>query len=216
MSFLTISARALCIGLLLTTGASAQQPSNGQKTLPPALIRKLLREPHGIEKMSSLIGDVVLNEDEEQWGEHTLATLTRDSDLIVSGQVIERTSSLSEDGDDITSIYDVVAPDVLKGRAVSKVRFITRGGSLTLPNGHVATLTVPASQQLVLNRSYILFLKKQGDFYVLMQGTQGILPIDDERRLHVSSARLGRSLALRRDVEGQREEVIANKIRRDQ
>ena len=88
----------LTFGTVFSVLANAQIASESQaskqESISPAKLRAYLRQQGGIEKLSAEVGDVALNDTDEQWGEHNLNSLTKASDVIVVAKIESSSSHL--------------------------------------------------------------------------------------------------------------------------
>jgi hypothetical protein len=130
-NFMKVSDSIVCawvaiLVLQLTHIMNAQQVKD--KHVSASQLHAYLRAPNGLAKLSSVVGDVSFDDFDERWGEHTLASLSTQSDSIVRATILERESHLLDDGNSIVTDYNVGVLSTLKGKTLSNLTVIARGG----------------------------------------------------------------------------------------
>jgi hypothetical protein len=149
---------AFLAGQVVSAQAStASEPETG-KTLTPARIRQLLRQPNGLEAAANLTGNFVMNGQRHLWGDLDLPTLVSQSALAIVGTVTKEEARLSDDGDYIYTDVSVQPLKVLKGSAAGSVTFSIPGGLYRFANGNTAQVTTIEWRELQVGEKYILLL----------------------------------------------------------
>ena len=172
-------------------------------TVALATHRNLLRQANGLDKLSALIGDVILTENsDERWGSYDFTALTKQSDVIVTAYLSTRESSLGDNGDSIDTNYYLNIHRTMKGEPTAQLLLTVRGGSLTLATGHVATVHSEAWDVLQVGQTVILFLERAGERYRLLGNVQGVMLVNDSRQLSLADKDVRFSQTLRKELEG--------------
>lgn len=174
-SIFAIVSAGLFVLTVNARGQTGSLASNGKTAVNPVALHRYLRQPNGIEKLSAVAGDVFLDEEEEHWGEDSIASLTSRSESVVVGKILSTASRLHEDGDSIESTYSVQIQESLKGSRSEVTSFHVVGGTVALPSGHLATLHTPASDGLKEGQIYLLFLHSESGGVWLTSGSHGAM-----------------------------------------
>lgn len=212
--------RVVQISILLTVFLAVSSPvkaqissgSNNVRKVSPAELRKYLREPKGLERLSEKIGDIDLSEPDEICGQDDIASMTKRSDVIVIASITGKTSHLTDDGDSIFSKYDLNTDEILKGEDLAAASFIVHGGTVVLSNGHTATVHSDLSDNLTVGDKYILFLKKEDGSLVSLPGSQGVLRVNEKKSIELVTHQPNRDSKLAAELNGLSSAAVKDKI----
>jgi hypothetical protein len=214
IGFLALSVLALFSFAGDPARAQSLDSASRQNTMDPVARRNILRGPNGIERLSSIVGDVTLNNSEERWGEYDLSSLTSGSDFVVRAVISQATSRLAEDGDSILTDYNLEVSGSLKGQSLTNLKITCQGGKVSLANGHTAILQTPTWERLQTGSTYILFIKRQGKDLTLVGASQGLLSVDlSDQTVHSADTDPRHSLTLKKEVEGINSNAVELAIR---
>ncbi|UWZ82615.1 hypothetical protein [Occallatibacter riparius] len=171
----------LSFGLMAGSAASQTSAGSPKATRPtPGEIKAFLRQPGGLEKLTAKFGDVEFTNQNESWGQDSLDSLARRSNLIVIASVTSKASQLTPDGNRIETTFNLDIKQSLKGTNASQIAVTAEGGHVAFSNGHVATLHGDLSDSLAVGARYIFFLSRADGRLVPTVGSAGALSITPE------------------------------------
>jgi len=190
-------------------------PEAQSSLLTPKQRKDFLRQPGGLMKISSIVGDIELNDTDERWGQSTLPTMTLASDLIVTAHIERAQSFLTDDGDDVRTNYTLIVDHPITTDAPKEILLAVAGGRIQLSNGHYVTSHTSVWDSLNPNSTYIFFLKKEFGEYHLVTGIQGVFEVakNSSTVRQVDSSAL-RSTALQ-TLDGAQLDIVEDKIRKE-
>lgn len=171
-----------------------QQPQAGsndheQQALVEAIRRGGIREAAKIKKDYVGLYDPHLD-----WGLFTIEKLTKNSEAVIVGMPSNNRCKLSKDGQLITTDYDVVVQEVLKGNIQqgSTIKVSLPGGKVKFEDGTTGEIETPNFMKMVNGRTYALYLnesRSESSIYELTAGPQGLLELPTDGRRIKSHAR---------------------------
>lgn len=146
--------------MLSMTPLKAQivQKDASSPRLTETTVRKLLREPNGLEACARLASEFIMRDDLSLIAREDLHTLARDSSLIVLGQIKGVSSFLADDGDDIFTHFTISSESVFKGQVEGAFTLLTRGGKVGFPDGSSAQILTIETDSIKVNGQYLFFL----------------------------------------------------------
>jgi hypothetical protein len=106
-----------------------------------------------------------------------LPRIVHSSDLIVLGRIKSAHSNLTPDGFGITTSYQLTVERVLKGTSPAQVNVVVPGGAVKFKDSSTAEIATPEFQALESNTTWIVFLRRSPDFYVLNSREVGLFRI---------------------------------------
>lgn len=167
----------------------AQSNDDKHRALVEAIRRGGIREATKIQRDYIGIYDPHLD-----WGLFNIEKLTKNSEAIIVGVPANNRCKLSTDGQLITTDYDVVVQEVLKGNIQqgSTIKVSLPGGKVKFEDGTTAEIETPNFMKMVNGRTYALYLnesRSENDIYELTAGPQGLLELPTDGRRIKSHAR---------------------------
>jgi hypothetical protein len=150
--------------MLCLAGALALY-SQSANTIDPAQRQQILHSPNGLKTLAQMSGGRFYLELDLSFerGSYDLGSAAKASSLILNGTIKSLTSHLSDDGDDIDTLYTVHPEQILKGSDPNDIPVQVRGGKVTFDNGNTAEMSSLLTQHLAVGHSYLFFLNKSGD-----------------------------------------------------
>lgn len=117
-----------------------------------------------------------------QWLKYDIDMLAKNSAAVIIGTAVENVSRLTEDGRQITTNYQVIVQEGLKGNIQegSTITASLPGGRVEFEDGTSAELVTPGFSRMVNGETYVLFLSKKKDessTFILTGGPQGSFQI---------------------------------------
>jgi hypothetical protein len=167
--------------------ASAQQPQSQQTSVDDSRKMRDAFRRGGYREAAKIKGRYTDTVDPNwDFGLFDIEALTKKSAAVVVGVPSESASRLSTGGDLITTVYEVVIQDVIKGNvsAGSTIKVSLLGGTVKFDDGTIAEVETPGFERMSNGKTYLLFLsanKNGDDALILTGGPQGLfeLPNDD-------------------------------------
>lgn len=176
----------LTLASLIIHMASAQQPPSQQK---PADDSRKMRDAFrrgGYREAAKIKGRFTDTVDPNwDFGLFDIEALTKKSAAVVVGVPSDSASQLSAGGDLITTVYEVVVQDVIKGNisAGSTIKVSLLGGTVKFEDGTIAEVETPGFERMSNGKTYLLFLyanKNGDDALILTGGPQGLFELPND------------------------------------
>jgi hypothetical protein len=128
------------------------------------------------------------------WLRLDLEKLTKNSEAVIVGVPVKSICELTPDGQLITTNYDVIVQEVLKGDLMqgSTIKVALLGGKITFDDGSTAEVVTPGFDKMVNDRSYTLYLSRypiRSPIYDLTAGPQGMIELPADNTSVKSQAR---------------------------
>jgi hypothetical protein len=169
-------------GLLAFTKRGHTQTPAAQSSVEDDALKKVIRE-QGLRGAARLKGHYV-GELRARNGSYDLQDLTQGSALIVVGTPLRNKVNIDEEGDLITTDYDVVINEAVKGNVSqgSIIEVSLPGGRVEFPDGTSAEQRTPDLRKIDNGKRYVLFLhqRRPGTAEFAVTGGQGIFEIPDD------------------------------------
>lgn len=123
-----------------------------------------------------------------------IGELTKNSEAVIIGVPVKNICELTPDGQLVTTNYDVVVQEVLKGDIYpgSTIKVALVGGKFTFEDGTTAEVQTPNFEKMVNGRTYTLYISKyplNNSLYILTAGPQGMIELSDDGTNVKSQAR---------------------------
>jgi hypothetical protein len=199
--YLFVLAFVILTGVFVKIAVSqSQQQGEQQKRDTPeeyeqrmAFIEVLRRE--GLKGAARIKGDYVGKLDPHpDWLTFDLEMLTQKSVAVVVGIPVDNRCILTPDGQSITTDYDVVVQEVLKGdiQVGSTIKVALPGGKVKFLDGTTAEVKTPGVEGMVHGWKYALYLSEyrvKPGVYDLTAGPQGMIELPDDGKMVISQAR---------------------------
>jgi hypothetical protein len=137
----------------------------------------------GLKAAAKLKGNFVRPFDPHpDWLSFGMEKLTASSEAVVVGVPVKNVCELTPDGQLITTNYDVIVQEVLKGdvQPGSTIKVALVGGRVTFPDGTTAEVVTPSFEKMINGRTYLLYLsqyKVRSPMYDLTGGPQGMIDL---------------------------------------
>lgn len=172
------------IGLAQTQQSGTQSNQNTQSNTyeDKAALVEALRNG-GIRAAAELKGNYVEDFDPSpDWLNYDIETLTKKSQVIVSGVALNNRGILSRNGETLKTLYEFQIQEVLKGNVVfgDTIKIALPGGKVTFDNGTTAEVRTPGFTKMFNGKTYVLYLSESSegsDVYSLTAGSQGLLRV---------------------------------------
>lgn len=172
----TVTGAALIFGKSASTQSSSTQELESADQLTNAVRKGGLREGARIKKR------FVSTESTTGWAKYDLESLTSNSAAVVMGTPLNSSSSLTANGERITTEYQIKVSRIFKGQLPenSLIRVSVPGGKVIFEDGTSAEILTPDLGPITKNQTYVLFLhpsKNDTDIFQLTGGGQGLFEV---------------------------------------
>jgi hypothetical protein len=172
----TLTGLALIFGKDATTQSLSTQKRESADQLTNAIRKGGLREGARIKKR------FVSTESTTGWAKYDLESLTSHSAAVIMGTPLNSSSSLTTNGERITTEYQIKVSRIFKGQLQenSSIRVSVPGGKVIFEDGTSAEILTPDLGPITKNQTYVLFLhpsKNDTDIFQLTGGGQGLFEV---------------------------------------
>src|SRR5215217_137293 len=176
MIVFTLTGLALIFGKGAATQSLSAQKREGPDQVVTAVRKGGLREGARIKKR------FVSSESTTGWAKYDLESLTSHSSVVIMGTPLDSASSLTANGERITTEYKVNVSRIFKGQLQENglIRLIVPGGKVIFEDGTSAEILTPDLGPITKNQSYIFFLHPSSDgtdVLKLTGGGQGLFEV---------------------------------------
>jgi hypothetical protein len=173
---LTLTGLALIFGKGATTQSLSTQKRESSDQLTNAIRTGGLREGARIKKQ------FVSTESTTGWAKYDLESLTSHSAAVIMGTPLNSSSSLTKNGERITTEYQIKVSRIFKGQLQENglIRVSVPGGKVIFEDGTSAEILTPDLGAITKNQTYVLFLhpsKNENDIFQLTGGGQGLFEV---------------------------------------
>lgn len=159
-------------------GAQNTSPQSGVRNsnkLSPPRLRDLLRSPGGLAKCAELVGNCIIEKEQNLFARVNLRTLTEYSSLIVTGAIENQRSELDNEWNTISTRYTVRPENIIKGAASGNITLTVQGGRYEFSNGTAAEIATTEWKQLKIGQRYTFFLKQNpANEYIPTNGVEAL------------------------------------------
>jgi hypothetical protein len=182
---ITIFGGIVVTAAVLVRGTLAQQPQSQPSNNEEVQIKEALRHG-GYRAAAKIKGHYVGTFDPNwDWGQFSLEQLTKNSVAVVVGTPINSKSQLAANGMLITTSYDILVQEVVKGNIAlgSIVQVNLPGGSVQFDDGTSAEMQTPGFEHVKQGGKYVLFLsddRSEANTFLLTGGPQGLFELQGE------------------------------------
>lgn len=172
----TLTGLAFVFGRNAATQSLSVQKHEGPDPVIDAVRKGGLREGARIKK------HYVNSETTTGWAKYDLESLTSHSAAVVMGTPVNSSSSLSANGERITTEYQLKVSRIFKGQLEENglIKVVVPGGKVTFEDGTSAEILTPDLGPITKNQTYVLFLHQSkdgtGNFW-LTGGGQGLFEV---------------------------------------
>lgn len=168
------------LGFIFGKGAATQSLS-AQKPDDPAQVVTAVRKG-GLREGARIKKQFVSSESTTGWAKYDLEALTSHSSVVIMGTPLDNVSSLSANGERITTEYKVKVSRIFKGQVQENglIRLIVPGGKVVFEDGTSAEILTPDLGPITKNQNYIFFLHPSSDgtdVLKLTGGGQGLFEV---------------------------------------
>lgn len=149
----------------------------------------------GIKEAARIKGNYISYRDPHpDWVSLDLEKLTKGSAAVIVGVPVRNVCKLSENGQTILTVYDVLVQEVLKGdvQQGGEIKVALPGGKVAFADGSTAEIVTPDFEKMVNGRKYALYLSQyeiRPGVYELTAGPQGMIEMSDDGTKVKSQAR---------------------------
>lgn len=169
------------IGLAFIFGRAATQSLSAQKREGPDELTSAVRKG-GLKEGARIKKRFVSSERTTGWAKYDLESLTSHSAAVIMGAPVNSVSSLTANGERITTEYKIKVSRVFKGKTEEDalIRVSVPGGKVIFEDGTSAEILTPDLGPITKNQTYILFLHPSADgtdIYQLTGGGQGLFEV---------------------------------------
>lgn len=181
-------AAVLTLASFIIHMASAQQPQSQQKSVDDSRKLRDAFRRGGYREAAKIKGRYTDTVDPNwDFGLFDIEALTKKSAAVVVGVPSESARRLSASGDLITTVYEVLIQDVIKGNIStgSTIKVSLLGGTVKFDDGTIAEVETPGFERMSNGKTYLLFLyaNKNGDeALILTGGPQGLFEFSSDGR----------------------------------
>ncbi len=180
-AFLTGLILLVAAAVLTSAGKGSLRTQAQGNTDSDQEIKKVLRE-QGLRGVARLKGHYVGTNNSHWFSMFTLETLTKHSAFVVIGTPQHNRCNISDEGDDITTDYQVALNETIKGKhdQTGMITVSLPGGRVEFEDGTSAEIRVPGFRKMVNGETYALFLTETtpgSGIYTPVGGAQGIFEI---------------------------------------
>jgi hypothetical protein len=177
----TVAGLGFIFGKDAATQSSSAQKREGPDEVITAVRKGGLREGARIKKR------FVSSESTTGWAKYDLESLTSHSALVIMGTPLSSSSSLTTNGERITTEYMMRVNRIFKGQLEENglIRVIVPGGKVVFDDGTSAEILTPDLGPITKNQTYVLFLhpaKDGSDSFQLTGGGQGLFEMSSSAR----------------------------------
>jgi len=168
-------------GLAFMFGKAATQSLSAQKREGPDELTNAVRKG-GLKEGARIKKRFVSSERTTGWAKYDLESLTSHSAAVIMGTPLNSSSSLTTNGERITTEYQIKVSRIFKGQVQdnSLIRVSVPGGKVIFEDGTSAEILTPDLGPITKNQTYVLFLhpsKSDRDIFQLTGGGQGLFEV---------------------------------------
>src|SRR6185295_1380379 len=146
-------------GLAFMFGKAATQSLSAQKREGPDELTNAVRKG-GLKEGARIKKRFVSSERTTGWAKYDLESLTSHSAAVIMGTPLNSSSSLTTNGERITTEYQIKVSRIFKGQVQdnSLIRVSVPGGKVIFEDGTSAEILTPDLGPITKNQTYVLFL----------------------------------------------------------
>ena len=161
-------------GLAFMFGKAATQSLSAQKREGPDELTNAVRKG-GLKEGARIKKRFVSSERTTGWAKYDLESLTSHSAAVIMGTPLNSSSSLTANGERITTEYKVKVSRIFKGQLQENglIRLIVPGGKVIFEDRTSAEILTPDLGPITKDRTYIFFMHPSGDAADVLKLTGG-------------------------------------------
>jgi hypothetical protein len=168
-------------GLAVIYGKDAATQSSAQKRESPDPVIDAVRKG-GLKEGARIKRRYVNSESTTGWAKYDLESLTSHSGAVIMGTPLSSVSSLTSNGERITTEYQIKISRIFKGQLQENgvIRVVVPGGKVIFEGGTSAEILTPDLGSITKNETYVLFLhlsKDNTEIFQLTGGGQGLFEV---------------------------------------
>jgi len=161
------------LALLLGKGAASKSLSAQKREGPDEVVTAVRKG--GLREGARIKKRFVSSESTTGWAKYDLESLTSHSSVVIMGTPLNSSSSLTANGERITTEYKVKVSRIFKGQLQENglIRLIVPGGKVIFEDRTSAEILTPDLGPITKDRTYIFFMHPSGDAADVLKLTGG-------------------------------------------